>query len=91
MEVNDPVTLQVQALAETSSFDLAREVMHLRAAASAPSIWSSVECDAWSRDYNWDQYMEWHAHCKCRGQTLTIDQYDAFRELMNQVMEDDLK
>lgn len=66
-------------------------ITHPELQGTAPSIWGSVESDAWARGCNWDQYIEWHKLCKCRGATLGKDHYDALRDLFNQIMEDEMK
>lgn len=57
----------------------------------AVSIWSSVEVDAWSRDFDYTNYLNLHKQLGVKGSALHIDAYDAFYDLMDIIYEDSLK
>jgi hypothetical protein len=54
------------------------------------SIFSTVECDAWARDFDYQNYLERHEFSGCRGATLGKDAYDAFCQVMDAQLESDI-
>lgn len=40
-----------------------------------PSVWSSVEADCWSRDFNYEDYLKYHKQSGCISSPLTVQGY----------------
>lgn len=40
-----------------------------------PSIWSSVEADCWSRNFDYDNYLAYHKKSGCISTPMTKDGY----------------
>lgn len=55
------------------------------------SIWSSVEADAWSRNFGYVDYLHIHNELKIKGEPLDQDGYDALCNLLDNQMEDFFK
>lgn len=55
------------------------------------SIWGTVEVDAWSRDFNYDNYINLHKQYNCAGNPMTFDGYARLCELLEIEYEDSLK
>jgi hypothetical protein len=66
-------------------------ITHPELQGTAPSIWGSVECDAWSRDCNYEQYVEWHGLCKCRGKVMREAEYLALCKVFETCFENDMQ
>ena len=54
------------------------------------NIWQSVECDAWSRNFNYEDYLYFHMKSGDLGRVFTRQGYEAFCELMDSEMERDM-
>jgi len=52
----------------------------------APTIWSSIEFDAISKDFSYGEYRRFHTHAKCKGSQVSRAAYlklaDAFYQDM---------
>lgn len=55
------------------------------------SIWATVEISAWSRNFDYNNYIILHKANGCTGKLLTLDAYQALCELFNTIHEDELK
>lgn len=55
------------------------------------NFWKTVEVDAWSRDFNYNDYRLFHLQTGCEGKPLDLDTYDALCDILNIQMEDQLK
>ena len=55
------------------------------------SIWTTVEVDAWSRAFNYNDYLDLHSKAGCKGSPLSFDTYQSFCELFDIDYEDSLK
>ena len=49
---------------------------------ATPSIYSSVELDAWSRNFDYAGYVDLHNKCKVTGAKLSAEGWKAFCDLM---------
>lgn len=45
-----------------------------------PSLWTTVECEAWSRGFDYDNYLELHQKRQEGCKVLTEDAYRVFCE-----------
>ena len=50
------------------------------------SIWSSLEGDAWARDFNYEAYLEHHKSTGCLGTPLDAVAYRDFCHVLESVM-----
>jgi hypothetical protein len=52
------------------------------------NFWRTVEVDAWSRNFDYEEYLEIHHKACVTGQPLTCDGYYHFCVLMDDETED---
>jgi hypothetical protein len=57
---------------------------------SVQSIWESVECDAWSRGLDYENYLEWHKRTGCSASVLPGWAYSRLQDLLHEVMVEDM-
>jgi len=47
------------------------------------SIWNSIEANCWSRDFDYSNYLIYHAKANCKGETLSFEGYKNLCTLLN--------
>lgn len=55
------------------------------------NFWSTVEVDSWSRDFGYEEYLNFHALSGTTGKVLSHDAYDALSDILHIEMEDSFK
>lgn len=59
--------------------------------AEAVSIYGTVECDAWSRGFNYDDYLDFHKRTGCKARPVALAFYWALCGAFNNAMAADFE
>lgn len=54
-------------------------------------LWGTVEADAWSRNFNYDEYLNLHQLAGVTQEPISFDGYQSLMELFDLLYEDSLK
>lgn len=55
------------------------------------NIWRTSEFKAWSRDFNYEEYLKLHRDLKCEGAVVSLLTYNKLCVVMNDEMEESWK